>query len=65
MVYRVGFLRWRWSVCIGGATWSTPQEARTKYVRRRAARHISSTPNRAARRALEKLNPDEGDRRGR
>ena len=60
MVWKVGWLRWRWSVCIGGATWTDPRDARTRFINRRAARLLVSTVNRPTRRAVGKLNPTAG-----
>ena len=54
-VWRTGLLRWNWSICIGGSSWTDPQQAHTPYVRRRALRHIRSIPNRANRRAINTL----------
>lgn len=55
-VWRRGRIRWYWSVCVGGTSWTSPETSWTPRVHRRAARRLASTPNRADRRAVGALN---------
>lgn len=53
---RLGVRRWEAWACIGGYSWVGPVYAPTKRAaHKKAARLFVATPNRATRRAMEKL----------